>query len=229
MNVKVLVILIGIVSVIANEAIADPYQKFVLTHTDALTKQYENYLNDNVEGKTIESFISTLRSEWGDIYDNQPLELSDNECIFWIAASQLQNSYTDYLQDLFKRDADFIYNLLKGKISLPNRFRDSCRVWYLDSITTSMIKLFAAPEKYDGQRISVKAFVKNNYLFLTSEHMKFNDLSNSLFINDRMDSDVSKSLVGKMVWLEGRFYANKCNIQFNNGCLKMIRVIRIEE
>jgi len=215
------------------KVVADPNQidvskHFINKYEEALKIEYQYILDNSSTSQSLASLLDEMRQEWNDLYNNTNLSLKDDDCGFWIALIQLDGSYSSDFSDNFFERAVFINNILIGKESINDNLNKFCRVWLNESQGVSMIELINSPSTYEDKLISVKGyFYKTDglgALFFSKEHFISLDLNNAIMINSGTDIN---EFHGSFVWLEGRYFFDKCRIRGRNRhCVKMGRIIK---
>ncbi|MCO4321230.1 hypothetical protein [Aliidiomarina quisquiliarum] len=72
-----------------------------------LTELIRGYMNGDTELSEIKAFMADTRHSWSALYNNQHLQLSDDECGLWLVLWNTLPSFSDQEQAFFRTNARF--------------------------------------------------------------------------------------------------------------------------
>ncbi|GBL03501.1 hypothetical protein [Glaciecola sp. KUL10] len=173
-----------------------------------LIEEYRYILEHKRPSNLLPSFIKKATKYWEQSYNNNAVSLSNNQCVFWIALSEItyrvkSNFSGDYIEQI-----EFLHSLLTEEVQFKDEYKNVCQVWINENIDISIIDFKQDSTLFRGKLVALTGVLyiqeHENFsaLFLTSEHFKALDLTNAIMIENPVDIDAN--LHGKLVRIEGR-------------------------
>lgn len=197
-------------SVVLGTEVAD---SFVDTFKPDLVREYKYIVDNKRPSMSLQSFVIEATNYWEINYNNNPVTLSDEQCAFWLALSELQGRVRAVFSGDFYDHLSYLYLLLIEDIKIEESHKNVCRVWINESIDVSIIDLKYNSFQFEGKLISLKGVLYTkesnglNALFFTDEHYRSVDLSNAIVLDNTVK--IAPELHGKLAWIEGRLLIHK--------------------
>ena len=192
-------------SVVLGNDVAD---SFVNKFKPDLVREYKYIVDNKRPSKALPSFVTEATNYWEKNYNNNPVTLSNEQCAFWLALSEIQGRVRSNFSGDFFDHLNYLYLLLIEDIKIEESHRNVCRVWINENIDVSIIDLKQKGIQFKEKLVSLTGVLYSkedegfSALFLTREHFQAVDLSNAIVLDNSVNVD--PNLHGKLVRIEGR-------------------------